>query len=133
MLCAVMRVKALHMNLLPAIATCDPRRADTSAPQFEIHQECYSGFYVTTFRAQSVQAALDAFLEQRPAFEGGDVRVLDRYDNRILASVEWHMGNTDFGFAVYLRVNRFSDWIIEQLAHEVLARQKLIHSSATAR
>lgn len=99
--------------------------AEASVARYQIHRQSRTGLFLPGFRTDSAPEAVEAFLNQAPAFDGGGVRLLDHRDQRMVASVEWTTVKTDFGFPVHHRVNRFHDAMIEQLAGEVLARESL--------
>lgn len=100
---------------------------DAEAPvaHYQIHRQNRTGLFLPGFRTDSAPEAVEAFLNQAPAFDGGGVRLLDHRNQRMVASVEWTTVKTDFGFSVHHRVNRFHDAMIEQLANTVQAREVL--------
>ncbi len=93
--------------------------------RYQIYRQNRAGLFRPGHRTDSAPEAVEAFLNQSPAFDGGEVRLFDHRDQRMVASVEWRTEKTDFGFPVHHRVNRFHDAMIEQLAAEVLARESL--------
>jgi hypothetical protein len=99
--------------------------AEASVSRYQIHRQSRTGLFLPGFRTDSAPEAVEAFLNQAPAFDGGGVRLLDHRDQRMVASVEWTTVKTDFGFPVHHRVNRFHDATIEQLADAVQAREVL--------
>ncbi len=102
--------------------------AEAPVGRYQIHRQNRTGLFLPGFRTDSAPEAVEAFLNQAPAFDGGGVRLLDHRDQRMVASVEWTTMKTDFGFPVHHRVNRFHDAMIEKLADEVLARESLRES-----
>jgi len=100
-------------------------RAEASAARYQIYRQNRAGQFLPGYRSDSAPDAVEVFLNQAPAFDGGGVRLLDLREERMVASVEWTTGKTDFGFLVHHRVNRFHDAVIEQLAGEALARESL--------
>lgn len=99
--------------------------AEASVARYQIHRQNRTGLFFPGFRTDSAPEAVEAFLNQAPAFDGGGVRLLDHREQRVVASVEWSTVKTDFGFPVHRRVNRFHDAMIEQLANTVQAREVL--------
>ncbi len=99
--------------------------AETSVARYQIHRQSRTGLFLPGFRTGSAPEAVEAFLNQAPAFDGGGVRLLDHRDQRMVASVEWATVKTDFGFPVHHRMNRFHDAMIEQLADMVQTREVL--------
>lgn len=96
--------------------------AAASVVRYQIYRQNRAGLFLPGHRTDSAPEAVEAFLNQAPAFEGGGVRLLDHHDQRIVASVEWRTEKTDFGFPVHHRANRFHDAMIEQLVGEVQER-----------
>ncbi len=96
--------------------------------RYQICRQNRAGLFLPGYRTDSAPEAVEAFLNQAPAFEGGGVRLLDHHDQRMVASVEWRTEKTDFGFPVHHRVNRFHNAMVEQLAADVLARESLRES-----
>lgn len=99
--------------------------AEASAARYQIYRQNRAGQFLPGYRSNSAPEAVEAFLNQAPAFDGGGVRLLDLREERMVASVEWTTEKTDFGFPVHHRVNHFHDAVIEQLAGEALARESL--------
>ncbi len=106
-------------------ATITGPDAEASVARYQIHRQNRTGLFLPGFRTDSAPEAVEAFLNQAPAFDGGGVRLLDHREQRMVASVEWTTVKTDFGFPVHHRVNRFHDAVVEQLAADVLARESL--------
>lgn len=99
--------------------------AEASVARYQIHRQNRTGLFLPGFRTDSAPEVVEAFLNQAPAFDGGEVRLFDHREQRMVAAVEWRTEKTDFGFPVYHRVNRFHDATVEQLAADVLARESL--------
>jgi len=96
--------------------------AVATAARYQIYRQNRAGLFLPGYRTDSAPEAVEAFLNQAPAFEGGGVRLLDHHDQRMVASVDWRTETTDFGFPVHHRANRFHDAMIKQLAGEVQTR-----------
>lgn len=101
---------------------------EASVARYQIHRQNRTGLFLPGFRTDSAPEAVEAFLNQAPAFDGGEVRLFDHREQRMVASVEWRTEKTDFGFPVHHRVNRFHDPMVERLAADVLARESLRQS-----
>lgn len=71
---------------------------------------------------------MEAFLNTAPGFEGGGVRLWDYHEQRALASAEWLVENTSFGFPVRVRADAFCDESVSQLARQICEREALIES-----
>jgi hypothetical protein len=102
--------------------------AVATAARYQIYRQNRAGLFLPGHRTDSAPEAVEAFLNQAPAFDGGEVRLFDHRNRRMVASVEWRTEKTDFGFPVHHRVNRFHDPMVEQLAADVLARESLRQS-----
>ena len=50
--------------------------------------------------------AIEAFILEAPADEGGDVRVLDQTEQRMIAFVKWKIARTEIGLRIGLRRER---------------------------
>jgi len=99
--------------------------AVASVARYQIYRQNRAGLFLPGHRTDSAPEAVEAFLNQAPAFEGGGVRLLDHHDQRMVASVEWRTEKTDFGFPVFHRSNRFHDSMIEFVAGEAMAREAM--------
>lgn len=99
--------------------------AVATVARYQIYRQNRAGLFLPGYRTDSAPEAVEAFLNQAPAFEGGGVRLLDHHDQRMVASVEWRTEKTDFGFPVHHRANRFHDAMIEKLAREVQVREAM--------
>ena len=99
--------------------------AVASVARYQIYQQNRAGLFFPGYRTDSAPEAVEAFLNQAPAFEGGGVRLLDHHDQRMVASVEWRTEKTDFGFPVFHRSNRFHNPMIEFVAGEATAREAM--------
>lgn len=99
--------------------------AEASLARYQIHRQNRTGLFLPVFRTDSAPEAVEAFLNQAPAFDGGGVRLLDHHDQRMVASVEWRTERTDFGFPVFHRSNQFHDSMIEFIAGEATAREAM--------
>lgn len=99
--------------------------AEAAVAQYQIYRQNRAGLFLPGYRSDSAPEAVEAFLNQAPAFDGGEVRLFDHRNQRMVAAVEWRIEKTDFGFPVHHRVNRFHDAMIEQLANTVQARELL--------
>jgi glycogen synthase len=58
-------------------------------------------------------------MRQAPAFEGGEIRLLDRNEQRMIAFVKWTLETTEIGLPVFHRENVFHDWHLALIACEV--------------
>ena len=72
--------------------------AEASVARYQIHRQNRTGLFLPGFRTDSAPEAVEAFLNQAPAFDGGGVRLLDHREQRMVASVEWSTVKTDSAF-----------------------------------
>jgi len=98
---------------------------------YQIYQQTRAGTFIAGFRTESASAAVEAFLLQTPAFEGGEIRLLDRVEQRVLAFVRWKMDTTEIGISIAYRQNIFRDWGLALLACQIQKQQEM--QSATER
>lgn len=110
-------------HTLPALALPPP------AHRYQIFRQTRSGVYHRYGTSiESLETAVELFLETRPIFDGGGVRLWDHHEQRNLASTEWLVEHTSFGFPVRVRADAFHDEVAATLARHVLEREALIES-----
>ena len=95
------------------------------ASRFQIYRQTRAGNYVAGFQSDSASETIEAFLSAAPFFEGGELRIWDRREQKVAASVVWGREKTDFGFAVRHRTNVFHDRLIGIVARQIQARETL--------
>jgi hypothetical protein len=78
----------------------------------------------------SLDEAVEVFLDTAPLFEGGGIRLWDHHEARAVASAEWFVENTSFGFPVRARANAFFDDDIARIAHQIVEREAYFQSVA---
>lgn len=78
-------------------------------PRYEVYRQNRAGNFVRTFESPRPLDAMLAFMDTAPAFEGGEVRIWDRHQERLLAAAEWTIERTGMGFYVRTRKNVFLD------------------------
>jgi hypothetical protein len=93
-----------------------------AAARFELFIQDRNGRFHSCLRADNAEDAVAAFLWQSPLFDGGDIRLIDHLEQRMVAFVEWHPGRTELGITVLERRNTFHDWNLALLAYECLQR-----------
>ena len=62
------------------------------------------------FSTDSDTEAIEAFMLQSPVYEGGDIRVLDQTEQRLIAFVKWKIARNEIGLPVLQRSNVFHHW-----------------------
>ncbi len=95
------------------------------ASGFQIYRQTHTGTYTVSFKTDSAVEAVEAFLNQSPAFEGGELRIWNHREQRVSASVEWNMEKTDFGFPVFNRTNVFHDRLLGVIALRIQMREEI--------
>lgn len=100
-----------------------PRTALASTParisavgRFQVYRQTRAGIYNLSFSTDSDAEAVEAFLLQAPAFEGGEIRLLDQIEQHMIAFVKWRIDTTEIGLPVFHRENVFHDWNLALLA-----------------
>ena len=108
-----METRNPHPNLIPmSLAEA------TSVFRYQLYRQEPSGLFSSQFETNLAAKAVEAFLAQTPAFEHGNLRLWNHREQRICASITWHGEETEFGFTVYRRVNRFHDDLLAAIAHQ---------------
>lgn len=93
--------------------------------RYQIYRQTRTGTYMVEFKTDSAAEAVEAFLNQAPAFEGGELRLWNQREQRVSASVQWGMEKTDFGFPVFNRTNVFHDRLLGLLARQIQVREEI--------
>jgi hypothetical protein len=96
--------------------------------RFQVYRQTSAGIYTPGFKTDSDAEAVEAFMRQAPAFEGGEIRLLDRDEQRMVAIVKWAMQTNEIGFPVSHRQNVFHDWHLALLACQI-KKQAQIHAA----
>lgn len=102
-----------NSNLIPMILA-----EVTSVFRYQLYRQERSGLFSSQFETNNAAKAVEAFLSQNPAFEHGCMRLWNHREQRICASIVWLGEETEFGFIVYRRVNRFHDELLAAIAHQ---------------
>jgi hypothetical protein len=102
-----------NSNLIPMILA-----EATSVFRYQLYRQERSGLFSAQFETNNAAKAVEAFLAQNPAFEHGCLRLWNHREQRICASIVWLGDETEFGFTVYRRVNRFHDDLLAAIAHQ---------------
>lgn len=115
------------MKLTPAQSSLSsPMTARTAtATGYQISRQTRAGVFVPCFQSDSPAIAVEAFLRQSPAFDGGEVRLWDTQQQRLSATVKWTFARTANGLRPRQRVNVFYDRRLAELAREIQVREFL--------
>ena len=92
---------------------------------YQIYRQTRAGIFVSCFKSDSPAIAVEAFLRQSPAFDGGEIRLWNHRQQRLSATIKWTHVGTSFGFHVRQRVNVFYDRRLAELAREIQMREFL--------
>ena len=92
--------------------------------RFQIYRESRGGNFVPGFSTDSDAEIIEAFIFQAPAYDGGDIRVLDQSEQRMIAFVKWRVAKTEIGLPVLQRANVFHDWYFAMIACDFLKQKK---------
>ena len=117
---------------IPMKNTLVPQTPPASTPaetptvgRFQVYRQTRAGIYVLGFETDSDAEAVEAFMLQAPAFDGGEIRLLDRDEQRMIAFVKWKMETTEIGLPVFHRENVFHDWHLALIACEVQKQSQM--------
>lgn len=103
-----------------------PASAETATVlRYQIYRQTRTGTYTVEFKTDSAAEVVEAFLNQSPAFEGGELRIWNQREQRVSASVQWGMEKTDFGFPVFNRTNIFYDRLLGLIARQMQVRKEI--------
>jgi hypothetical protein len=112
-------------------STLTPQSAPVLVPtkvpaigRFQIHLEFRSGNFTPGFHADSDAEIIEAFILQAPVYDGGEIRVLDRAEQRMVAFVKWRIVRTELGLPVLHRANVFLDWHLALIACDFQRQQQ---------
>jgi hypothetical protein len=96
--------------------------------RYQVYRQMKAGYYARNFEADTAADALKVFLLTVPTFDGGSIRLWDRQEEKLLASVEWSLERTTMGFDVRMRTNVFHDEAVAQIAREIAERETMEQS-----
>ena len=109
--------------------TSDPFAPASAAPTPESHYQLYrqtrAGTYEVATATDSSTDAVRAFLQQTPAFEGGEIRLWDQWDQRVSAAVQWTTIKADTVFPVFQRANVFHDRLHRLIADQIQLEERM--------
>lgn len=100
---------------------------EADALRYQIYRQTRSGSYVADFQSDSASDAIESFLSATPLFDGGELRLWDRLEQKVAASVAWSRERTDFGFAVHYRTNVFHNRLLGLVARHIQDREAIRH------
>lgn len=123
---------AVVFGAMKTIETMAPVESPALAPhRYQVFRQAKTGVHYNHGSSiASATEAVEVFLDTRPLFEGGGIRLWDHREARAVASAEWFVETTNFGFPVRARANAFFDDEIARIAHQVVEREAYFHSVA---
>lgn len=60
--------------------------------RYQVYRQQRAGYYTIGLQTDTAADAVQAFLDTRPAFEGGTIRLWDRSADLLMAAAEWDIG-----------------------------------------
>jgi hypothetical protein len=99
--------------------------------RYQVYRQQRAGYYTIGLQTDTAVEAVQAFLDTKPAFEGGGIRLWDRHGDRLMAAAEWDIETTRMGFAVRTRQNVFHDDETAGIAQHLAQREALVQAIAT--
>ena len=103
-----------------------PPSAETATvSRYHLYRQTHTGGYTVPFKTDSAVEAVEAFLNQSPAFERGEVRLWNHAELRISSFVTWSTEKTEFGFPVFNRTNVFNERLLGLIAQQMQAREEM--------
>lgn len=117
------------MKTIEAIA---PTEAPSPAPhRYQIFRQAKNGVHYNYGSSiASAEEAVEVFLETAPLHEGGAIRLWDHHEQRAVATIDWIVVKTHFGFPVHARANAFFDEALSGIANRIIEREAYFQSVA---
>ena len=112
-------------NLIPQLASAFTPAKSSAVGRFQIYRESRGGNFIPGFSTDSDVEAIEAFMFQSPAYDGGDIRVLDKSEQRMIAFVKWKIARTEIGLPVLQRAKVFHEWQFAMIACDLLKQKKI--------
>jgi hypothetical protein len=91
--------------------------------RFQIYRQGPAGNYSPRLGTNSAIKAVEAFLTERPAFEGGDMHLWNHHEHRVCASVKWNVLRTPSGTLMRHRTNVFCDALLAFIVRQIHGRE----------
>ena len=115
----------MKKNIILQSASAFTSVKPSAVGRFRIYRESRGGNFVPRSSANSDAEIIEAFMFQAPAYDGGDIRVLDQSEQRMVALVKWKVVRTEIGLPVLQRTNVFHDWHFAMIACDLLRQKKI--------
>lgn len=115
----------MKTNILPQSALAFTPTKLSAVGRFQIQRESRGGNFIPGVSTDSETEVIEAFMLQAPVYDGGAIRVLDHFEQHIVASVKWTIARTEIGLPVLERANVFHDWHFAMIACDLLMQKKI--------
>lgn len=99
--------------------------------RYQVYRQQRAGNYTVGLQSDTAAEAVQAFVDTKPAFEGGTIRLWDRQSGILMAAAEWDLETTRMGFAVRTRRNVFHDEGAAAIAREIAQHEALVQAIAS--
>ena len=107
------------------IVTTSIASQHTAGARYQIYQQTRSGAYVGGLKTDSATDAIRAFLNECPAFEGGELRLWDHREQHLSAWVRWIPRVAGASESVRVREDVFQDRVLALLARLIQPQENL--------
>ena len=112
-------------NTIPRLASAFTPATLSAPGRFQIYRESRGGNFIPGFSTDSDVEVIEAFMFQAPVYDGGDIRVLDKSEQRMIAFVKWKIARTEIGLPVLQRAKVFHEWQFAMIACDLLKQKKI--------
>lgn len=103
--------------------------AAESPARYQIYRQAKNGcHHAYGGRTDLAAEAVEVFLAAAPIFEGGAIHLWDHHQQRAVASTDWTLEKTGFGFDVHTRANVFQEPGLAVIARLVAEREQVAAS-----
>jgi hypothetical protein len=113
------------MNIIHASRSVLTSATPSTDRRFQIYRESRGGNFVLGFSADSDAEIIEAFMFQAPAYDGGDIRVLDQSEQRMVAFLKWKIATSDSACRSFIERIFFRDWHYAMIACGLLKQRKI--------
>jgi glycogen synthase len=92
--------------------------------RFQVYWQNHTGTFILSCSTSSDVEAVEAIMLQSPAFEGGEIRLLNQEAQRVIACVKWEIDATEIGPSFFDREDVFHDWHLALIALQVREKRR---------
>lgn len=112
---AHVKTEPIKHNLIPE-TVLPPASVDRRTGRFQVIVEYAAGVCISTAFVESCEEAVETFMKQSPGYENGEISLMDRDEQRVVAAVKWKKETTENGLNISYRQNVFNDWNLAMIA-----------------